>query len=146
MHFFIELKDSLSLQLIEISYKSELLQCHKLVLNLLDWKKETESEVAQSCVTLCDPMECSLPVSSVHGIFQARVLEWVAISFSQGSSRPRDQAHVSHIAGGHFTIWATRDAIIRLKYLCIYASLYSYTMKVYMKVKGNELWFTSIFI
>ena len=43
------------------------------------------SEVAQACPTLCDPMDCSLPHSSVHGIFQARVLEWVAISFSRGS-------------------------------------------------------------
>ena len=49
-----------------------------------------ESEVAQSCPTLCDPMCCSLPGSSVCGIFQARVLEWVAISFSRGSSQPRD--------------------------------------------------------
>ena len=44
------------------------------------------SEVTQLCPTLCDPMGCSLPYSSVHGIFQARVLEWVAISFSRGSS------------------------------------------------------------
>ena len=43
---------------------------------------ESESEVAQSCPTLCDPMDCSLPGSSIHGIFQARVLEWVAIAFS----------------------------------------------------------------
>ena len=48
------------------------------------------SEVAQLCPTVCDVMDCSLPHSSVHGIFQARVLEWVAISFSRGSSRPRD--------------------------------------------------------
>ena len=46
------------------------------------------SEVAQSCPTLCNPMDCSLPGSSVHGIFQARVLEWIAISFSRGSSNP----------------------------------------------------------
>ena len=46
---------------------------------------ESESEVAQSCLTLCDPMDCSLPSSSVHGILQARILEWVAISFSRGS-------------------------------------------------------------
>ena len=45
-------------------------------------KVKTESEVTQSCLTLHDPMDCSLPGSSVHGIFQARVLEWVAISFS----------------------------------------------------------------
>ena len=46
----------------------------------------SESEVAQSCPTLCDPMDCSPPCSSVHGILQARILEWVAISFSRGSS------------------------------------------------------------
>ena len=45
-------------------------------------KVKSESEVAQSCPTLCDPMDCSLPVSSIHGIFQARVLEWGAIAFS----------------------------------------------------------------
>ena len=66
------------------------------------------SEVAQSCPTLCDLMDCSLPDSSVHGIFQARILEWVAISFSRGTSRPRDQTWVSHIVGRHFTVWATR--------------------------------------
>ena len=53
-------------------------------------KKESESEVTQSCLTLSDPMDCSLPGSSVHGIFQAIVLEWIAISFSRGSSQPRD--------------------------------------------------------
>ena len=69
-----------------------------------------ESEVAQSCPTLCDPMDCSLPGSSIHGIFQARVLEWVAISFSRRSSQPRDWTRVSHIVGRCFTIWATREA------------------------------------
>ena len=71
---------------------------------------QSESEVAQSCLTLCDPMDCSLPGFSVHGIFQASVLEWLAISFSRGSSWPRDQTQVSHIAGRHFTLWATREA------------------------------------
>ena len=70
---------------------------------------ESESEVAQSCPTLCDPMDCSLPGSSIHGIFQARVLEWVAISFSRGSSQPRDQIWVSRTAGRRFTIWATTE-------------------------------------
>ena len=68
------------------------------------------SEVAQSCPTLCDPINCSLPGSSVHGIFQAIVLEWIAISFSSGSSWPRDQTQIFHIAGRFFTIWATREA------------------------------------
>jgi len=49
-----------------------------------------ESDIAQACLTLCNPMDCSLPGSSVHGIFQARVLEWAAVSFSRGSSWSRD--------------------------------------------------------
>ena len=69
-----------------------------------------ESEVAWSCPTLCDPMDCSLPGSSLHGILQARVLEWVAISFSRGSSWPRDRTWVSHIPGRRFNLWATRKA------------------------------------
>ena len=64
---------------------------------------------AQSCQTPSDPMGCNLPGSSVHGIFQARVLEWVAISFPTGSSRPRDRTCVSHIVGRPFTVWATRE-------------------------------------
>ena len=67
------------------------------------------SEVAQSCPTLRDPVDCSPPGSSVHGILQARILEWVAISFSRGSSRPRDRTQVSRIAGGRFNCWATRE-------------------------------------
>ena len=58
-----------------------------------------ESEVTQSCLTLCDPVDCSLPGSSVHEILQARILEWVAISFSRGSSRPRDRTQASCIGG-----------------------------------------------
>ena len=59
--------------------------------------------VAQSCQTLCKPMDCNPPGSSVHGILQARRLEWVAISSSRGSSQPRDQIQVSCSAGGFFT-------------------------------------------
>ena len=70
---------------------------------------EWVSEVTQSCPTLCDPMDCSLPGFSIHGIFQARILEWVAISFSRGSSQPRDRTLVSHIAGRRFTLWAIRE-------------------------------------
>ena len=60
--------------------------------------------VTQSCLTLCNPMDCSPPGSSVHGILQERILEWVAIPFSRGSSWPRDQTWVSCIAGRFFTI------------------------------------------
>ena len=77
--------------------------------SLVSTVKESESEVAQSCPTLCNPMDCSLPGSSVHGIFQAIVLEWIAISFSRGSSWPRDWTRVSRIVDRCFTIWATRE-------------------------------------
>ena len=63
--------------------------------------------LAQLCLTLCDPMDCSMSGSSVHGIFYARILEWVAIPFSKGSSQPRDRTWVSCIAGRFFTVWAT---------------------------------------
>ena len=56
------------------------------------WSAAVQSEVTQLCPTLCDPVDCSPPGSSVHGILQARILEWVAISFSRGSSQPRDPA------------------------------------------------------
>ena len=73
------------------------------------WKK-VKSEATQSYPTLCDPVDCSLPGSSIFGILQARILAWVAISSSRGSSRPRDQTLVSCIAGRCFTLWATREA------------------------------------
>ena len=62
-------------------------------------------KVAQLCPALCDPMD-----SIVHGILQARILEWVAFLFSRGYSQPRDRTEVSCIAGGFFTSWATREA------------------------------------
>ena len=74
-------------------------------------KRASENEVAQSCPTLCDLVDCSQSGSSVHGILQARILEWVAISFSRGSSRPRDQTQVFRIAGRGFNLWATREAL-----------------------------------
>ena len=67
----------------------------------------SEVLVVQSCLTLCNPMDYSLPGSSVHGMSQARILEWVAIPFSRGSSQPRGWTWVSCIAGWFFTIWAS---------------------------------------
>ena len=61
------------------------------------------------CLNLCNPMDRSLPGSSVREILQARILEWVAISFSQGSSLPSNRTCVSSIAGRFFTVWATRE-------------------------------------
>ena len=74
-------------------------------------KKKVKVLAALSCLTFCHTMVCSLPGSSVHGIFQAKVLEWVAISFSRGSSWPRDQTQVPCIAGRFFTVWVTREPI-----------------------------------
>ena len=67
--------------------------------------------VAQSCPTFYNRMDCSPPGSSLHGILQERILEWVAIFFSRGSSWPKDWTLVSGIAGRFFTIWATRKAL-----------------------------------
>ena len=65
----------------------------------------SEVEVAHSHLTLCNPLD-----STVHGILQARILEWVALPLSRGSSQPRDQTQVSCNAAGFFTSWATREA------------------------------------
>ena len=86
---------------------------------LLPWflwplKSESEGGVTQSCPTLCDLIDYGLPRSSLHGNFQAKVLQWVSISFSRGSFQPRDQSWVSHIVGRFFTIWATREVTTEL--------------------------------
>ena len=76
--------------------------------------------IAKSCLTLCDPLGWNLPGFSGHGISQARILEWVAISFSKGSSWSRDWTHVSCITGEFFTNWATGNtAWVMLKMLRI---------------------------
>ena len=89
-----------------------------------EWVSEWSSSVMSDSLQI---MDCSLPGSSVYGIFQARVLEWIAISFSRGSSRPRDRTQVSHIVGTRFTVWATREILYLLytvkdkpSYLLIY--------------------------
>ena len=87
--------------------------CSLLSIISLPWISLTLSLkvlVAHSCLTLCNPMDWSLPGSSVHGILHARILEWVAIPFSRGSFWPRGWTWVSCIVGGFFTIWATREA------------------------------------
>ena len=101
------------------------------------------SEVAQSCLTLCDPMDCSLP-GSIHEIFQARILEWVAISFSRGSSWPRDRTWVSRIAGRHFTVWATREAR-HLNFISSYIlKLYSKTFALWLLATIPHIFISTI--
>ena len=82
--------------------------------------------VAQPCLTLCNSIDCRAPSSSVHGILQARIVEWVAIPYSIGFSQPRDQTQVSCIAGRFFTNWAMREALCNLlaaKSLQLYLTL-----------------------
>ena len=78
--------------------------------------------VTKSCLPLFNPMDYSPPGSSVHGIFQARILESVAISFCSGSFQPRDWTHISYIGRWIFYLWATKKA-----YMCIYMYIYVYT-------------------
>ena len=97
---------------------------------------ESESEVAQSCLTLCDPMDCSLSGSSVHGIFQAIVLEWIAIFFSSGSSRPRDRTHVSCLPGRFFT--TEPSGMARRQIVQSFFSL-AFIVWLFQRLKGNNL-------
>ena len=78
---------------------------------IFKWKKVLVNHL---CPTLCDPLDCRVPGSSVHRILQARVLEWVAISYSRGSSWPMDGSQVSYTAGRFFTFWATREAQLQI--------------------------------
>ena len=74
------------------NYESLLYTC-----NLHNTLHQLYAKSLQSCPILCDPMNCSPPGSSVHGILQARIMEWIAISYSKGSSLPRDQTHLSYV-------------------------------------------------
>ena len=95
---------------------------------------KSESEVRQSCPTLCDPVDCSPPGSCAHGILQARILEWVAIFFSRGSSWPRDWTHVSCIADGSFTPeppgspWCVQRKYLLIFYGCIFFAVWGLSL------------------
>ena len=95
-------------------------------------------EVAQSCLTLCDPVDCSLPSSSVRGILQARILEWVTFPFSRGSSQPWDRTQVSVIAGRHFTLCATREALILEPRKMKSVTVFTFYLSVCHEVMGPE--------
>ena len=98
--------------------------CTLLCVHILVFAKcEWVSEVPQACPTLCDPMDCSPPGSSVHGIFEARILERVAISFSRRASWPRDWTQVSPTVGRCFTVWATREVLAKYN---LHNKFYSY--------------------
>ena len=116
--------------------------CHliKFVQIYFLWKRRCL--VAQSGLTLCDPMDCSVPGSSDNGVLQARILEWVAIPFSRGSSQPRDETWVSCIAGRFFTVWATREALFFFFFLSTFVCFICLFWKWYVKI--SQLWELSI--
>ena len=89
-----------------------------------------------SHVRLCDPVDCSPPGSSVHGILQARILEWIAISFSRASSQPRNWTWVSCIAGRRFILWATREA---RNPVWLYLNLMWHLQRPYFQVSSQVL-------
>ena len=101
----------------------------------------------------CDPMDCSPPGSSVHGVLQARIPEWVAISLSRGSSRPRNQIWVSWTAGRFFTDWTMREPFIinKLYYLLLinadssYIPFYCLT-ESFRGDKNDVLYFSKIYL
>ena len=86
------------------------------------------SVIAQSCLTLCYPMDCSLPGFSIHGIFQARIPEWVAISFSRRSSQPRDPTRVSPFAADALPSEPPGNIS---NHACLYVNVYTY-LSVYL--------------
>ena len=107
-----------------LQHKSERKSFYQYIIKQIFKNSCSIVRMAQSCLTLCDPMDYSLPGSSVHGILQARTLEWFAMPFSRRSSQPRDWAWVSCTAGRLFTIGATRETPVVLA--CFYFSLYNY--------------------
>ena len=109
-YMFVFYVSQFCLLFIEHSYRARAMPWLPLCTGLVVWGV---SEVAQSCPTLYDHMDCSLPCSSIHGIFQARVLECVAISLSRGSSQPKDRTRVSCTVGRRFTLWATREVSLK---------------------------------
>ena len=98
---------------------------------------KTESEAAQRCPALCDPMDCSPLGSSVHGILQVRILDWVAIPFSTGSSQPRHWTSISCTGGKLFTFWATRE------YIYIFFFRF-FSIIGYYKILNISVWLTSL--
>ena len=84
--------------------------------------------VTLSCQTLCNPLNCSPSDSSVHGILQMRILEWIAIHFSRGPSWPRARTQVSCFVGGFITVWATSEAHFSFCYVAKWIRIYVYPL------------------
>ena len=104
--------------------------------------------VTQSCLTFCDPMDCSSPGSCVHGISQARILEWVAISFSRGSSQPRDQTCVFYTGRQILYCWAPREDYIYIYiWICTFQSTPYSHVSLFLRIilSCNHPWLIHVF-
>ena len=108
---YIHIPWDFSVSSVQLFMVSDSLWPHGLQHARLPCLSPTPRACSNSCQTLCNPMNCSPPGSSVHGILQARILKWVIIPSSRGSSQLGDQTCVSCIAGGFFTIWVTRESL-----------------------------------
>ena len=97
--------------------------------------------VAESCPVLCNCMDCSPPGTSIHGIFQTRILEWVAISYSRRSSWSRDQTHVSCIGRWILYYWATREASATVNFI----SKIRLVLRIFWNsVTSDTFWFLEV--
>ena len=106
---------------------------HCLTCYLIQGKVKVKVSVTQSCPTLCNPMDCSPSGSSVHGILQARILEWLAIPFSRGSFWPKDRTQFSCTAGRFFTVWATRETLENICWMKEYCALLLQGKKAFLQ-------------
>ena len=103
--------------------------------------------VAHSCPTLCNPMDYSLLDSYACGVLQAKILEWVAMPSSRGSSQPRDRTQVSCIAGGFSTVWATREALFEMRASAIKSLVSGTHLHIWDATShGNKFWLLLLFI
>ena len=130
-------KNSLSIMMDGKQMENKSLQCQN---SLSTRTKEKWVLVTQLCLTLCDPVDCSPPGSSVHGILQTKILELAAIPFSRRASQPRDWTQISCIAGRFFTTWATRKAQNTWK---IYADIVFWHRYVLAFSKRGAMWVPS---
>ena len=106
-YFLLSLPSVLGVGPLRFHFSREILFSHPT--GGTQWSDKVKVLVSQSCPTLCDPMDCSLPGSSVHGILQGRILEWITFPFSRGSFWPRDRTWFSFTAVRFFIFWATKE-------------------------------------
>ena len=106
------------------------------------------AKLPQSCLTLCNPMDCTLPGSSVHGILRARILEWVAISFSRGSSQPRDWTYISWFSciGRQFLYHSKASSVQLLSHVRLFATPWTAACQASLSITNSRSLLKLMFI